>query len=901
MFNLYRGNYLVILCLTIMLANSFSLYSQSRLLNEVRVDTTKLISFDELAPLIEKKHNIKLYFKTEWFATRKFRESLVQLPLDNFITAVKRISELNCIEINHQFYVFVPVEVKNYSNKINSKGVVLVGEGYNPEIEKNVKLTGRIINAETGKPLNGAKLIVDKLNKTVTTDKNGLYVMTVPTGEYQIRFLYADFDENVKMIRIGGDGIVDFELARKSILLKEVVITDKVADLNVIRTQMSLVKFNSKTIKDLPLFLGEKDIVKSLTLLPGVQSTGEFGTGFFVRGGGADQNLILLEDVPLFNSSHMFGLTSVVNPDCVNNISFIKAGIPAKYGERASSVMDIHFGSNPEKISFKGGIGLLNTRLNLEVPLFNRKASLLLGGRNSYSSWLLHSMPDVELKNSSAEFYDLNLLYTMKLDTKNSIALFGYLSKDNFGFSQSTTYDYDNSMFSLRYNHTFSEKLNSSFLIGYSGYTNNVAELDSLKPKDAYKINSSINYNNLKINFSWKPTEKHNVEFGLNSAFYRLQPGKLIPLGALSDMESITTQRENALESSIFISDDFSIKTDLSVELGLRLNNFTYLGADLKSLFNQNYEVDTDESLDNAIGGYFNAEPRLSFRYSIDNKSSLKWSYNRVNQYINLISNTTVMAPTDVYKLSSGSVKPLMSDQVAIGYFRNLFNNTMETSVELYYKKLNNITEYRDGARILLNNSIESDLLRAIGYNYGIEFLIKRNVGKLTGWASYTFSRSMRRTTSTNELDQINNNKYYPSSFDKPHNLVIVANYNATKRWRFSGNFMYNSGKPLTLPELKYEFGGKQYIYYSERNKYRLPDYHRLDLSITHDQSLKIKQKWKGSWTFSLLNVYGRKNPYSVFYKSNSKLESFFNESFNLYNLYIIAKPIPTLTYNFSF
>jgi hypothetical protein len=301
------------------------------------------------------------------------------------------------------------------------------------------------------------------------------------------------------------------------------------------------------------------------------------------------------------------------------------------------------------------------------------------------------------------------------------------------------------------------------------------------------------------------------------------------------------------------------------------------------------------------IKWYSGLEPRLSMRYSIDYLSSLKFSYNRISQFINLISNTSVMAPTDVYKLSTPNVEPLICNQFAMGYFRNFDKNAYEASVEIYYKKLNNILEYRDGASILLNNSLETDLRKASGYNYGVEFYVKKNTGRLTGWASYTFSRSMRHTTSEFESDQINGNNYFPSSFDKPHNIVIMGNYHLTRRWWFSATFTYNTGKPVTLPELKYSFGDRQYIYYSERNKYRLPDFHRLDIAITLDETLRLKQKWKGSWTLSVLNLYGQKNPYSVFYKSSSQLESGFSNSFNLYNLFIIAKPIPTITYNFTF
>jgi hypothetical protein len=885
---------------------TISIYAQQ--IQAQKRDTTGLVVFDVLAPRIEKNNHIKLYYKSDWFIGKRFRETIADLPLDECLTIVKRLTELNCLVINPKTYVFVPVEVRNYSNRLNSKGVLLIGD--DSEFGNNGKATisGKIIDAQTGKPLYGARIAVDKLNLSSRTDKAGNYSLTIPVGEYDLRLNYPGFEENGRSIKISGNGIVDFELAEKSILLKEVVVSDKAADLNVIRTQMSTIKLTARAIRELPSFLGEKDVIKSMTLLPGVQSTGEFGTGFFVRGGSSDQNLILVEDVPLFNSSHMFGLSSVVNPDGVNNVSFLKAGIPAKFGERASSVMDIRLGSNPEKISGKGGIGLLNTRLNVEMPLLNKKASLLVGGRSSYSNWLLHAMPDVDLKNSSASFYDINALFTMRFNPKNSLVLFGYYSDDKFSFTKSSPYHYDNTLLSARYNHTFSEKLSSSLLVGYSRYRNDVSEADSLKPKEAYIINSAINYNNIKLNFNWLANDKNTIDIGLNSILYRLQPGKILPLGALSQIETKTTHSEKALEMAAYVSDNIIFSPKISAELGLRFNNYAYLGPNTVLNFDPNTSHTTENITDTVNYGngqlikwYTSIEPRLSMRYSIDNASSLKFSYNRISQFINLISNTAVMAPTDVYKLSSPNVPPLTCHQFALGYFRNFNKNMLEASVEVYYKRLSNIVEYRDGATILLNNELETDLLKASGYNYGVEFYVKKNTGKLTGWASYTYSRSMRHTTSPFEPDQINGNRYFPSSFDKPHNVVITGNYHITRRWWFSGTFTYNTGKPVTLPELKYEFDGKQYIYYSDRNKYRLDDYHRLDIAITLDETLRLKQKWRGSWTLSILNVYGQKNPYSVFYKSASKLESNFNESFNLYNLFIIAKPIPTLTYNFTF
>ena len=882
--------------------------SYSSVNQDINKSKATLVTIDSLVKKIESIHNIKLFYKPIWFEDKQFRSSIAELSLDNCLEIINRITGLNCIEVNSTHYVFVPAEIRNYSIRAKSRNTLVIGD--ETELGNNSKATifGKILDGRTGKPISGASLFVNKVNLSLLTDNDGNYSFTMPRDEYDLKITYAGFEDFVRKIQVKGNGIIDFEISEKSILLKDLEVTDKAANLNVIRTQMSTIKLNAKAIKELPTFMGEKDILKSMNLLPGVQTTGEFGTGFFVRGGSADQNLILIENVPLFNSSHLFGLSSVLNPDAVNNVTFLKAGIPAKLGERASSVLDIRLGNNPDRLTIKGGIGLLNTRLNLETPLFNKKVNLLIGGRSSYSNWVLHAMPDASLKKSAASFYDLNFLLTSKLSENDNLTLFGYISDDTFRFTKSSPYHYDNRLFSLRYIHNFNEKLNLSFIAGNSRYRNDLSESDELRPKEAFIIKSAILYNNSRLNFNWTPSKNHSVDIGAAAIEYKLQPGTQSALGLLSEVKHNAMQTEKALEMAAYISDNITISPKLSAELGVRFNNYAYLGANRTFVFTPNSPnmpeniTDTIFYKNNELIKWHSIiEPRVSLRYALNDASSLKFSYNKISQFINLISNTAVMSPTDIYKLCSPNIEPLISNQFTLGYFRNFNKNAIEASVELYYKKLDNIVEYRDGATILMNNSLETDLLKASGYNYGIELYVKKNTGALTGWASYTYSRSMRHTSSPYEIDQINRNNYFPSSFDRPHNLVFTGVYHLTRRWWLSGTFNYNTGKPITLPELKFYVDGNQYVYFSDRNKYRLPDYHRLDLAITLDESLRLKRKWKGSWTLSILNVYGQKNAYSVYYKSLPQLESKYYKFFNLYSMYIIRYPIPTITYNFSF
>ncbi len=695
----------------------------------------------------------------------------------------------------------------------------------------------------------------------------------------------------------------------RAIKLGEVVIYSERAESNVSGTQMSIVKIDVKGIKELPVSIGGKDIIRSITLMPGVQTIGEFGTGFNVRGGSADQNLVLIEDVPIFNLSHLFGLISVVNSDGVSNVTLLKAGISAKYGERASSVMDIQLGpTNPDKTTVKGGIGIINSSLYLETPLVDNKINLLIGARSSYSNWLLHSIPDIDLMNSSAHFYDADALLSFNVNDRNKIDLFGYISNDRFGFAKTTDYKYTNLLGSLRWKHTFTNQFFFNLTAGISDYRFQVSESDTSKLWEAYRINSGVLYKNTKWNFSWLPNGNHSIDFGINAALYNIQPGKLTGLSDSTIINPVQMLSEKALESAIYLTDNITLSPKLAIDVGVRYSLYTYLGPNKIYIYQPDLPRSRGSVIDSLMYGnnksicrYSGLEPRVSLRITLSNNSSVKLSYNRIHQYVNLVSNTAVMAPTDVWKLSSPNLKPLTCDHFAVGYFKNFKNNMYETSLEVYYKSLTNAIEYKNGADLLLNPYLEADLTNVRGYNYGVELYVKKNTGRLTGWASYTFSRSLQQSHGVFTEDKINDNQIFPSNFDRPNNLILNANYHISKRWRFNGTFTYSTGRPVTLPELKFDYQGYQLLYYSDRNKYRLPDYHRLDVSMTLDESLKIRRKWKGSWTFSIINLYGRKNAYSVYYQKGAHMVSNEYRQYDTYMLYIIGRPLPMLTYSFTF
>jgi hypothetical protein len=868
------------------------------------------MTFDKLMQQLGNKHQVQFYYRPEWLELRSFNSSILKLELNDALNSLKAETDFSIFTIDSLLYIFVPTK-QEYEPPVAEKNPDIITVGNPAEYGKysSAIIEGRIINGSTGNPLPGTSVFIDRLKLGAIADIRGHYHLTAPAGEHTVRISFMGFDEMTQKIKLTGNGTLDLKLYEKSIKLGEVTVMAERPEINVSGTQLSYIRFDSRSIKELPVLMGTKDLIKSIVLMPGVQTIGEFGSGFNVRGGSSDQNLILLEDVPLFNSSHLFGLTSVVNSDGISSATLIKAGISAKYGERASSLLDIRFGADePERRTAKGGIGLIDSRLYLETPLLTKKISLLVSARSSYSNWLLHKIPDVDLMNSSAHFYDANTILTWKPDPSDRISLFGYLSNDQFGYTKNRDYNYSNLLVSAKWKHTFSNIFYFNLVAGLSNYHYQLSESDTLKPWESYKVKSSVLYKNLKLNFSWLSLDNHAIDFGINGVFYTIKPGEQYPLGTESEILPLYMPQEKAGEYAVYITDNFTLSPKLKMDIGLRYSLYTYLGPSKIYSYKKGIPRSRQSIIDSTlygnnelVGTWSGLEPRISMRFGISDNKSVKISYNRIHQYINLVSNTAIMTPSDVWKLSSPDLKPLRCDHFAIGYFQNFRNNSIESSIELYYKELKNAIDYKNGAKILLNPYLETDLLNVKGFNYGIELFVKKNSGKLTGWASYTFSRSLQKTTGVFDEEKINNNQLFPSNFDRPNNLVINLNYNISRRWRFGGTFTYSTGRPVTLPEYKYDYQGYQLLYYSYRNKYRLPDYHRLDVSITHDESLKLKKKWKGSWVFSVVNLYGRKNAYSVFYKKEEHMVSYEYRQYDTYMLYIIGRPFPSLTYNFSF
>jgi hypothetical protein len=871
------------------------------------VETKPFVSADTIVKLLENQHQVKIYYNPLWYEGKELLPEILDLPLSEALSVFAKISGSSVIKLKSSGYVLVPQSHDRDSGTTDSLNYYNIGDIMNYGSKNTAVVKGTVINGSTGESVIGARVKITGISKSYETDRNGKFTMTIPVGEHTLTAIYPGFEENNLKVKVFSDGSLTIELYIKTIMLDEVSVTSVKIDQYYRRTKMSVMSFDVKTIKELPGNLGETDVIKGLSLLPGVQTTGEFGAGFNVRGGSSDQNLVLIEDVPVFNTSHLFGLTSIVNPDGITDATLYKGGIPVIYGERASSILSIRMENDHiKKTQVKGGIGLINSRLSVDIPIGN-KLKVSFGGRTSYSDWMLKKIPDADLRSSSAGFNDFNLYLTWNISRRDKLTLFGYASNDNFSISGMHNYQYGNMLGSLNYSHRFNSKLYSGISAGVSRYEANLTEKDSLQPANAYKTGNALLYRSLKWNWIYKPSEEHVINFGANAFLYEITPGKIKPAGDESHVLPEILAMEHGLEWAAFVGDDYKLNDKVSIEMGLRYSGFINLGKSRMFTYLDGF-TRSEETIADTL--YFKKneviktrgglEPRVSVRYNLNVNSSLRMSYNRINQYVNLISNTSVSAPNDLWKLSDRYIKPLVSDQIAIGYFRDFKNKGYETSVELYYKLYDNVIDYKNGATIFMSQHIETELVAAEGQSFGVELYGKKNTGKFTGWVSYTLSKSMRRTVSDDIVEQINKNEWFPDNLDRLHNLVINGGYSLNKRWKFGFTFNYNTGRPVSLPEIKYNIKGYQIAYYSDRNKYKMPDYHRLDLSISRFESLKLKKKWKGYWTFSVINVYGQKNAYSIFYQRDRSPYNFAGRS-ALYKLYIIGRPLPTFTYNFLF
>ncbi|MVN76621.1 TonB-dependent receptor plug domain-containing protein [Hymenobacter sp. HMF4947] len=766
-----------------------------------------------------------------------------------------------------------------------------------PSSSGKATLSGRVRDAKSGEPVVGASVYIESPNIGASTDQFGSYTLTLPVGRHQLFVRGLGLKNTTRLLAVQGNGKLDLDVEEDITPLKEVVIEAE-KDRNVTSLQMGVQKLDIKTIKQVPTVFGEADILRVILTLPGVKSVGEGNTGMSVRGGGTDQNLVLFNDATIYNPAHLFGFFSAFNPDMLKSVELYKSTVPARYGGRLSSVLDIATREgNRKQLSASGGIGLLTSRLTLEGPLAKGKGSFLVGGRTSYSDWLLKQLPSKSLSSSAASFYDLSAHISYDFSDRNSLYATGYYSRDRFRLATDTVYAYSNVAGSLKWKHVITNKLYGVLTGTFSRYQYSLAS--ERNPTTASQLGYNLNQGGLQADFTYFLNSKHTIDFGVSSLLYQIAPGRLTPLGENSLVVPDALSTERALESALYVADRFDISPRFSVAAGLRYSLYNALGP--RDVLTYQPGVSRSEGTvtgstsygsGQVMATYQGPEYRLSGKYAVSDNSSVKLSFNRMRQYIHQLTNTTVVSPTDSWKLSDTYIRPQVGDQVSLGYYRNFKANTIETSVEGYYKVMHDFLDYKGGATLLLNHHLETDVVNAQGKAYGVELLVRKSTGKLNGWLSYTYSRSLVQVSTG--TDVINNGAYYPSNFDKPHDVTLVSNYRFSRRFSVSANFNYSTGRPITLPLAKYTLNNAVRVYYSDRNAYRVPDYYRMDLAFNIEGNHKVQKLAHSSWTVAVYNLTGRHNPYSVYFQSQ-------NGQIKGYQLSIFAQPIPTVTYNFRF
>lgn len=770
--------------------------------------------------------------------------------------------------------------------------------------QQKYTISGSISDKSNGEKLLGVNYIVHNLTTGTTTNEYGFYSLTLPSGIYSISIEYLGFQTITETIELTRNIQKNYQLSPETITLSDVIVSaNAIQKADIRKPEMSVVSIPIATVKKLPVLIGEVDIVKSLLQLPGVSNAGEASSGFNVRGGAADQNLILLDEATIFNASHLFGFLSVFNADAVRDMKLYKGGIAARYGGRISSVLDIYQKEgNKNNLAMTGGIGILSSRLLAEGPIVKDKSSFLIAGRGSYA----HLFLKLTDNNSSAYFYDLNTKLSYQLNNNNTLYLSGYFGRDHFSLSSSFKNIYGNSLINVRWNHLFSDKLFSNLSMIYSDYYYGVG-IGFVK----FQWDSRIKNFNLKYDFKHYLSEKTKLSYGVQGLYYVFDPGKLYPTDASSSVAERILPNKYALETGIYTDVEQTITSSLNISYGLRLSSFYHLGKrnvnqyanDQAVIFNtdrQVYEKATPIGTKTYKSGkiidlFSHLEPRLTLSYVLNDNRSIKASYARMAQYLHLISNTSSPTPLDVWAPSDQFLKPQHSDQFALGYATNFAQNKFSLEVETYYKTVENRLDYIDGADLIANEAIEQVVLNAHTRSYGLELLLRKNTGKLTGWIAYTLSKSEQRTPGrTPEEIGINHGNWYNTPYDKPHDLSVTATYALSPKWTLGAVFTLQAGLPANFPVAKYEYSGLTIPNYSKRNEYRLPTYHRLDLAATYTPQKKDK-RWKSEWTFGVYNLYDRKNATSIFFRQNRDTQR--NEAVRL----SIFGIVPSVTYNFSF
>ena len=880
----------------------------------------KDISFIDFVTRIESILPVKFYYMDEWVKDLKLGDypdcTTLSCVMDNLLKGTSLyyyIDDFGNVVITNNYAVKVSSKTVEKNNKFlpptdfsgSAESQQMAGNtsmdiGNPAEKNKpgNVIVSGYIKNKVTKEPVSGATVFIQKLSIGTISNDYGYYTLTMPRGVHLLQFSFIGMREKTINLNLYGTGELNVDMNSVLIPLKETVVSAQ-KSVTLQRFEVGAEKINITSFKLLPTSMGESDIIKSVLLIPGVQSVGEGSAGFNVRGGSADQNLILLYGAPIYNSSHFFGFFSAVNSDIIKDVTLYKGGIPSRYGGRISSVLDI--GSkegNRNEFAGSAGISPITAHLSLEGPIIKDTLTYILTARTTYSNWIFGMINDPSLRKSRASFYDLNGKLTYDFNKNNKIDFSAYTSHDSFRFNSDTVYSYDNNIFALKWRHFFTSRFFSALSINNSSYNYNISSQNI--PAEAFVLSHKVNSTSFKADFNWFQG-RNEINFGVDLTKHEILPGSYLPKGDSSLIVQHTIEKERAWEGGLYIDDKFLLTDFLSVNVGMRMSSYYALGPQSVMIYNPEYSKSTSTITDTlnfkagkVIRKYGGLEPRVSLNFRISNKNSFKINYNRTRQYLHMLSNSTSIAPTDTWKLCDYYLKPEIGDQIAVGFYELLFKNNFEASAELYYKTIRNMVDFKGGTNLIMNDNIEKDIINMKGKAYGLELVLKKTEGKIRYSIGYTYSRTFVKSIGTFSDEIINSGKWFPANFDKPNDLVVTFNYLFSRRISFSSSYTYSTGRPITYPIATYDISDKLLVTYSDRNEYRIPDYSRLDVSLKVSGNLKSHRIAHPNWTFSVYNLLGRENVYSIYFKNQG-------EFVNGYKLSVFGRAIPSVTFSFDF
>jgi len=880
----------------------------------------KNLPFKEFVARAENLYHVKFFYKNEWVASLKTGEypncATLSCLLDDLFKGTSLyyiIEESGNIVITNRFAVKItaeasekgnnflpPGEYANSAENQRTEGNASIEIGNPGEKNKsgNVVLSGYIKNSDTKEPVSGVTVFVQKLSLGTISNEYGFFTITLPRGIHYLQFSFIGMREKNVSLNLFGSGELNVEMKSVMIPLKEAVVSAQ-KSVTLQRFEVGAEKINITSFKLLPTSMGESDIIKSVLLIPGVQSVGEGSAGFNVRGGSADQNLILLYGAPIYNSSHFFGFFSAVNSDIIKDVTLYKGGIPSRYGGRISSVLDI--GSkegNRKEFAGNAGISPITTHISLEGPIIKDTLTYIFTARTTYSNWIFGLLKDPALHRSRASFYDMNGKITYDLNKNNKIDFSAYLSHDGFRFNSDTTYGYNNNIVALKWRHFFNSRFFSSFSVNNSFYGYDISS--QFRTTEAFVLSHRLNSTGLKADFNLF-LGRNEVNFGLDLTRYAVIPGSYQPYNDSSLVIPNTLKKERAWEGGLYIDDKFILTDYLSVNAGVRLSSFFTFGPGSVMIYDPRFSKSLSTITDTLnfrpgqiVSKYGGPEFRVSLNFRLTNRTSFKINYNRTRQYIHLLSNSTSISPTDTWKLSDYNVKPQIGDQIALGYYEMLMNNSFEVSAEAYYKVIRNMVDFKGGTDFIMDATIEKDIVNVRGKAYGLELVLKKTEGKIRYSIGYTYSRTYIRSLSQFSEEIINSGKWFPANFDKPNDLVITLNYIFSRRFSISSNYTWSTGRPVTYPVATYNMYDDILVHYSDRNKYRIPDYSRLDLSFQINGNLRAHRVARPNWTFSVYNLLGRENVYSIYFKKVGNV-------YTGYKLSVFGRAIPSVTCSFDF